>query len=345
MEFFTDPSGSPFLYPAPAAVVYKVFFLSTRHALEAFLGFFIACVAAAGTLYSHVLQRRSIATVLAYLFSFVVLLASFPLWSDFKQGNIEIVICLLATLGIVCFVCGHDYAAAVCFGLAGSLKIYPLMLLGLLLARKQFRQVAVTLSVFVVSTLVSLWLVCPSIPTSWHYISMGLRSFRSLYMLTLRPEIGTDHSLFALEKLLLRRLPPPEELSRYLTLYMVALTIGGTALFFLRIRTLPVINQVISLTCASVLLPPVSYEYTLIQLTAPLGLVLLLTVDAHRAARGVPGLPVMLGCFVVLWAPLPELIWHGRTVDGQVKSIALIVLFILALWRPLSDDQEVPYPL
>jgi len=341
VEFFRLPFSFEYLYPAPDAVVYKIFFLFTEHPVRAFLGFSCGSLVIAGVIVGWTMRGRGTARFSAYAFPSAVLLCSYPVWSVLKQANIEIVLWVLVTTGLLLFLSGRGYSAGACFGLAASMKIYPVAYLALLLVRRQYREMIFGIGVLGVSTVASLWLVCPSISVSWGAIEAGLQRFRFLYVLHKRPEIGTDHSLFALYKLALHPFPPPDRLGHSLSIYLLVVGAAFVALFFLRIRHLPTINQIFCLTVACVLFPPVSYEYTLLHLLAPLALLSLLTVDLERRGVSLPGVGSALACSAILLAPLPELIWRAQLIEGQVKAMVLVTLFGIALRWPMAAPEPV----
>ena len=63
------------------------------------------------------------------------------------------------------------------------MKLFPMVFVGLLLARQQYRQTVVAVGVFMAATLAGLWLLCPEIAVSWKGTQDGLAMFRSEYML------------------------------------------------------------------------------------------------------------------------------------------------------------------
>jgi hypothetical protein len=246
-------------------------------------------------------------------------------------------------LGLVFFLTNRGYSAAACFGLAASMKIYPVVYLGLLLVRRQYRQIVFGVGVLVVTTMVSLWLVYPSISVASREIDKGLDTFRVMYMLHKRVELGFDHSLLSLVKYPIKPFPVPEKFAPVLSVYLITVAVSGIALFIFRIRRLPVINQIVCLTVACVFFPPVSFEYTLMHLFVPLALLVLLSIDLARRNRTMPGLNACFCCLVVLLGALPELIVMQHRVGGQVKAIVLGILFYLALRYPLAvpDSEDV----
>ena len=335
-EFFTVP-GATYLYPAPNAVIYKLFFLvSGSHPIKWFFGLCLSAYAFAGALYSRALMRRGVPLPEGAAFTIFTLLCCYPIWFELKQANIEIVTWILISSGIALFVSGRSYGAAICFCLAGSMKVYPLIFLGLLLERKQGRQILAGLATFGLVTLVSTWLLCPDFTYSWRRVQTGVDLFREQYMLRYRYETAMDHSLFATAKSFWHPLPAAPTLAPVLTAYVALSAMAGIVLWFTRIRRQPVFNQILALTIASILLPPTSFVYTLQHLLAPLALFTLLLVDAARLGIRLPQSKAYLTGFLLLLAPIPEFINRGARLDGRMKSLLLLFLFVLSLLKSVS---------
>lgn len=324
------------LYPAPLLVAYRFFYYfpySTATFLTTLTAFFLL----GAVLLWRALTVQGVSALQTSAFVGTIALLSYPFWFEFQRANMEFVVCLFVTSGIWAFLKGRGYSAAVCFGIAGAMKIFPLVFLGLFLSRRQYRQLLVTLATLVTTTVVTLWLLCPDISLSWHEIQREMNLSRSTYMLRYS-EVGFDHSLFAVSKaaLILGKFfthathpPGPELLSRLLSIYLPLAAVTGTGLYFWKIQRLPVINQVICLTVAAVLLPPLSYDYTLIHLYAPWAALVLFAVE--RQDTFTPGLAAALSCFAILFAPVSEVIIHRHSSGGQVKAFALVALMIVAL--------------
>ena len=332
LAFWTFQDPYPFMYPAPVAVLYRLFFRIPVHPLLAFLLTGLAGFVAAGLLFGRLLRRRGVRAADAYLFPFAVMLSAYPFWFAAKQANMEILIWVAVTAGLVLFLAGRGYSAAVCFGIATSLKIYPFVYFGLLLARRQYRQIALGLATAVTVTLASLRVVYPDVRTSWRMTNAGVDHFRTMYMLHRRPEIGADHSLFALFKTVVDPLPP----AHLLSVYLAVAAVSGVVLYFVRIRRLPVWNQILCLTLASILLPPTSFEYTLLHLFVPFAMYTLLLVGYERVGRAAPHVYFVLACFFLLFGFLAEIIFNDIIYAGQVKSVVLLALFGFALAVPIE---------
>ncbi len=339
INFFTADPLHPFMYPATTAMAYAIFFRSSpQHALRHYLLFMFLCLLASGLLLTRELVRLGLNRLSASALVCATALLSYPIWFVIYQGNIEFVVWVIISIGLVAFFKQRPYVAGICFGTAASMKLFPFVYLGLLLAKKQYRAILISVAFAVAITIASLWVVYPDLRVSWHETQAGLENFRQVYMLHLRPERGFDHSLFGTFKRLQPTLPPPAQLEHVLSLYLLTASVAGLLLFFLRIRKLPVTNQVLCLTIASILLPPTSFDYTLIHLYAPWVLLVFYVVARKQqkiAIKPFSALGLIFLCFAVLFAPLTEIIYRGETVSGSIRSIVLTVLFALALIVPI----------
>lgn len=328
--FFT--TGRAFMYPAPNALLFEVIYHFHPHVLRSFLGFILASFLVAGFLLGRALWRRGLPAIKAAGFITASFLLAYPLWYEFKQANTEIGTWVLIALGVWAFCKGRGYTAAACFGIAGSMKIFPFVYLGLMLAKRKYREVVFAGIVAVGTTISSLWVVGPDILDSWHGILSGLAEYRSMYLLRFRPtEISSDHSLFAVYKRFTPHFPPPEMMGHILTVYLALAALAVVALYFLRIRYLPIINQVLCFCVAYILLSPCCYDYTLMNLYVPWAMLVLFAQDQWSAKRTIPGLAAAFVCLAVLVSPETEFIYRGVGFAGQIKAGILVVLMYIAL--------------
>ena len=97
------------------------------------------------------------------------------------------------------------------------------------------------------------------------------------------------------------------------------------------------------LTVACIILPPVSYDYTLLHLyTAWVPLVLLLIEEWREQGRSTRGTAALVLCFALLLAPLNEFILRGESLGGQIKCLALLGLALTILRFPFpASSAEV----
>ena len=339
--FFTADPKFPFLYPAPCAVFYQAFFFFGSLSLLLFLTFIVLTFLIAALLLHRAMKQRGVSTLQAAAFLGFTLLLSYPMWLDFKQGNIEIGVWLFVALGVWTFCANRGYSAAACFGIAGTMKLYPFLYLGLLLARRKYREVVFAGAVAVFVTIASLWLLGGNdIPGTWHHVLAGVATFRTQYALQFRPgEIGFDHSFFALIKCCILLFHP--EVQQYppqlLNAYVLVGALAGLILYLLKIRHLPLINQVLCLCIASILLPPVSYDYTLMHLYIPWAMLVLFAQEQWASRRSVAGLTAALALLAFLFAPESEMICQSVRFGGQLKAIALMALLVVSLKYPFSN--------
>lgn len=349
--FFTHGDVLP--YPAPGAAALKLFLIpqpAPHHdwpALARYAAAMVLSACVALVMLRKGLVRRGLASASATWFVVVLYACSFPFWFDYLEGNIEWLIWGVLALGIWAFCRSRFTLAAICIGVAGSMKLYPIIFIGLFLAARKYRATLVALASFAVSTVVSLWLVCPNLHFSWVQTIAGLGTFENGYMVKVRPvEVGFDHSLFASVKLVLLAIGKgsgPQLLGRYL---LVAAA-GGCVLFFLRIRKLPVANQVLCLAVAAIVLPPVSYDYTLLHLYAGLVLVVIFALDRAGDRRPPPGLWAVLLLLAFVLSPQSEFILKGMRFAGQLKCLALLGIAFVSLRYPfpiagLPGEQPQP---
>ena len=318
LRFFNE--AFTFMYPAPVGVAFEIFFLLHRPLLL-FGEFIVLSFLVAGILLGRALLQRGVRPYQVFVFIACSLLLSYPLWFDLKQGNIEICVWVVVSLGVWAFFRGNTYGSAACFGIAGAMKIFPFVYLGLLISRRQYRQAVFAVILATITTLVSLWLLGGNIVATWHHVQYGVDQFRTIYMLHRREfEIGFDHSLFALYKRSLPYIPTPELLRPALSAYLAITAVLGIILYFAKIRHLPIINQVICLCVASILLPPVSSDYTLMHLYVPWALLVLLAQQNKSDQNQLPGLRPAFVCFAILMSPETEFIYHGAIYGGQIKG-------------------------
>jgi hypothetical protein len=342
LAFFTADPKFPFLYPAPSAVFYQMFFLFGPLSLLLFLTFILVSFTFAALLLHRAMLQRGVSSLQAAAFLGFTLLLSYPMWIDFKQGNIEIGVWLFVALGVWAFCANRGYSAAACFAIAGSMKIYPFLYLALFLARRKYREIIFAGAVALLVTLASLWLLGgDDIPGAWRHVQTGVDTFRADYVLGFRPsEIGFDHSIFALVKccVLLFRPAMQEYPPQLFNAYVVVGAFAGLSIFFVKIRHLPLINQVLCLCVASILLPPVSYDYTLMHLYIPWAMLVLFAQEQWASRLTVAGLTAAFVLLAFLFAPESEFIYQAVRFGGQLKACALIALMVVSLKYPFSNS-------
>ncbi len=210
---------------------------------------------------------------------------SWPFYFALERGNIEAVTWLLLAGGVWAIARERWMVAAVLLGVAASVKIYPGLMFAVFLRPKRWKEIGVGLLTAVVLTLASLRFLEPDVLLAWHGVVDGVGAWTRDYAGIFDPVyLAYDHSAFELLKALVPGQHPAYDLlmGRYL-----AVAAGVTlVLFFGRVIRLPRINQVLFVTVASVLLPPASFDYTLVNLYVPFAWLVLLTPDERNRGCG-----------------------------------------------------------
>ena len=208
-----------------------------------------------------------------------------------------------------------------------------------------YRELFLGIATAAISTVVSLWLICPSLSVAIAGTVRGLQAFRVTYMLTYRTmETGFDHTLLGLLKQIIHFSHPQIPIV-LVNIYLVCVASLGLAIYFLYIRHLPLLNQILCLCIASILLPPVSHDYTLMHLYLPWALLVLFALRTAKQDLTPPGLRAAFSCFAILFSAQSEVIFKGGGWSGQIKAITLLCLLVIGLrspWPASLKDGVVP---
>ena len=79
---------------------------------------------------------------------------------------------------IYCILKERYWLGAGLLGVAIAMKLYPFVLLGLLIPRRKWLPIVFSLAVAVLYSLFGLWVLCPDIATAQHGVNFGLQSFQ-----------------------------------------------------------------------------------------------------------------------------------------------------------------------
>ena len=343
---FITMSGPIYTYPAVSAVGQSLFYLFP-HPLASFLVFMVLTFVAAGVLFYRTLRREQIAARSAAILVLAFFL-SYPMWFEFVRANSEFPVWCVLMVGLWAMARRRPYLAAACFGVAGAMKLYPFIFLGLLMSRKHYRQLAFGLAVSGASYISALWLESGSVALSWRYRGDGLASIGGLFTLLM---VFYDHSLFELVKhgiVIVETLLhghkyklPWQVAARAERWYLLTFGVACLGVFFAWIRKVPLLNQIVALAVLCVLLPPISFDYTLIQLYFPCALLIFAAIEYARKHQGsmLPGLRNALLLMAAILAPETELSAYRFTLSSLIKWASLIALFVVALGQPFSEEQ------
>jgi hypothetical protein len=256
---------------------------------------------------------------------------SFPVERLVHQGNIELLMWVFTATGAYAWVRQKNDLAAVLWGCAAAMKLFPFALLGLLLPRRKWRAFVLGVLSLVFATIWSLWWLGPTVADAWQGSIQNVFGYQSTRVAEWSlGELVANHSLMGLAKIgaVLVNFP----MAKLALPYYAA----GAALLLLtmfkRPWTLPPANQLLLVSTFMVMFPAISYYHALIHMYAPLAVLGAVAIQAAHARLQVPGLLRTMLLFVPLFVPFPLLMFPSVFVFcGLVQSLALLVLFLCAL--------------
>jgi hypothetical protein len=323
--FFKPGRFSAFAYPAGAAPIYALLYATSDPVTTFLLAAALSVAVFAGT--AWLLLRKVALTSL--LLPLVVL--SFPLVFLIQRANIELVLWMALAVALLASHRGWKVCAAVIIGVAAAVKLYPIVLLGLFLKRKQdLPAFAIGVMTAILAMGAAISFAGPSFPIAAHGFFTGVGRFQDHYAETVRSaEVAWDHCLFSPFKYwaMLRGMSLASFMTPY---YLLAATYAG--LLFLRVRTFPWLNRAVFLTAAMVCLPPVSFAYTLTHLMLPMVLMLVAFARQRTAVAGKLSLALLL--FLMLPLNAVSAFTAKPFPAGPAQALALLLLLPLCVLQP-----------
>lgn len=326
----------PFTYPAPLGVVLGLLF-RFAHPVKVYLAFEVAAVAGAAWWFVRQLTSRGIGAATAWVFTLSTLAMTWPLLFLIDTANAEGFVILTLALGVYAILKDRFWLGAILIGIAGSMKFFPLILLGLLLARRRYREFAAALLVAAAVTIASLAILGPTIAEAQRQINIGFTLIQNLYFFTMKPDAAAlDHSLWVgVRYAAVYVARSTSVLAPALRAYILVAAATGVTLFFTTIRKLPTLNVVLALTTCAVLLPPLSLEYTLVHLLLPFALLCAYAIDMGQSGAAIKGLGACFGCFIILFN-IETFLSNRLTYAAEARTLALIVLLWIVLRHPFA---------
>ena len=331
------PLYSPVAYPPFAAMVLAGLY-SVANPVLRYLEVSAVWLAMAVWGVRRGLMRVGIGGVTATLFPLTLVLISFPIVRLVHEGNVELALWILTATGVWAYLREYDDAAAVLWGLAAAMKLYPAVLLVLLLPRRRWRAFAVGVAAFVGATALALWWLGPTMGVAWRGSLEDVFGYQGVRASewSLR-ELAANHSAFTLAKMAAMMTGVP--LARLTLPYYGFGAVAMGAAFFGRLWRMPEANQLLAVTAFMAMFPPVSYFHTLVHLYAPLLVLLFVAIHADRAGVRVAGLQRTVLLFVPLFAAFTLFLFPRVFVfDGLVQAALLASLFGCAMRFPFAVD-------
>jgi hypothetical protein len=347
--FFFNVDGRPWAYPMYAPVAYPPFaaVVMAPIYLSGQPEFVFMLLSAAWLLPAFAsvrgwMLRAGVSRWTATLFPLTVAAMSFPIARLIHEGNVELVVWVLTATGVWAWVREKNELAAILWGLAAAMKLFPLVLLALLLPVRKWRAFTVGLVTFCASTLGSLWWLGPTIADAWHGSLVNVFGYQGTRVSewTLR-ELVANHSVIQLAKLGAMIVHFP--LSRVTLPYYAAGALALAAAFFLKLWRMPRANQLLAVSTFMVMFPAISYYHTLVHLYAALVLLVRVAFQAERAGVQVPGLRTTMLLFVPLFVPFTVLTFPKVLLFcGLIQALVLALLFLCSLQYTFAVDVSSP---
>jgi hypothetical protein len=347
---FWDAYEYPFTYPAPLAVLYGLLY-KIPHVLRFYLIAYAAVAVALWLMLRRAMVKRGAQNVIAIAFTATLFATNYPLRTLFESANTEGVTALLAAAGVWLVLRNRTWPGAALIGIAGSMKIFPFILLALLLSKRRYREFVFGLATAAIVTIASLAYIGPSIAEAQSHIDQGIRYVKYTFIFAVNPAgVTFNHSLFTLVKfavIALGRQLHPQTIQDHadwvlraarerallevtFNVYVVAAAAFGFLAYFVWMRRLPLLNQLLALTSCALFLPPLSADYTLIHLLLPFSLLCLYAQDMRRRRFDVPGLTAACLCFAPIFAFQTYITWRYR-FSCEVRTLGLIALLLVVL--------------
>jgi hypothetical protein len=350
-EFWTKP-GAVWTYPAPSALVYQLFYSFNRGSggphkvffgFLAYLTFTAIALSFAGLCLGVALRRRGLRWSFVVPFLAVSLVACWPVFFSMQRGNIEFFLDAWIAAGVWAYVRRRWWIFALLVGIFGSAKLYPLLLLSLLLPLRRWKEFAGGLFAAGVVTGFATWWLGP-VPATGARQSIGMIHTLSNWVransLVYDPYVlGLDHSVFGF----LKRVTSghPRQLVYWAAAYATISAVGMLILFFGRAWRLPRPNQLLLVSLAAVLLPLTSFDYTLTLLLPVWAWIALRTADSSPKRDQSRGMILAMALFALLFAPETFAGFHGVFFAGQVKMFCLLALLAMSVLLPLSEKGDM----
>lgn len=335
-DFYTV-SNFPLTYPAFGCLLLEGL-LASSDSVQTLCAVVAASVLVGLVLTRFSLVRQGLPGAAASGLLLYLAFTSFPLYFDLLRGNIEFLNCVCLAIGFA--LCWHKRwnAGAVFLGLAVALKIYPVIVLGFLLAQRKYRATLVALLSAGLATLGSLAILGPSIGIAQQHISAGLAYFSQRWVVALeRSGMPFDHSLFGAYRLLADTATHQADFLHASRIYLLVVVALALVLYLWRIIRLPAVNQAVILVALAVLMPPVSYDYTLLALYIPWAL--LACYSLRLPPGNDPRRQTLLVSFLCLaWLLSPET--YLGPFAGLSRCLALLALIAVQCRTPLPTRDE-----
>ena len=343
-----------FNYPAPALYVYAFFIRLFPDPAFALICFdCVMILTGLLVLTRALLKRRAVEARWIYAAVLMAVLGAYPFGLMLITANLEGVVWSFTFLGFAFFVAESYPASALFWAAAVCIKPFPALFFFLLLGRRRYKETAAAFVAVCLANVAALEALGPTIAIAYAALQRGVSRYFETYVAAVRIyEIPVDHSAFSCLKQVIRVLVHHESYVRvpqlaiaYEIFFPISLLLVlACGVYFWR---KPILNQVFAIALLMMLVPPVSFDYTLATMYLVWGAFLIfLTGDvaSGRVAFSLKKSLWILISFAVIMAPEPYLALHGDGFAGQVKALVMIglLIFVARNDMPSSLFGELP---
>ncbi|WP_182275990.1 glycosyltransferase 87 family protein [Granulicella sp. 5B5] len=343
--FFT--SQDRFAYPAPLAVIYAWLYSFGERTHLVFNLLLASSAFLSAALFFHLLRTHRVATRNACALTLTLLLTSYPWHTLYDRGNLELFVYIGLAAGVWAYLRNRPMLAAVLWGCTGALKLYPLVVLLVLLHRKTLWAFVVGACSGAATLLASCWYVGPTVVAAMMGSVHGVAGFLGHYAGSARrSELNQDHTILGAikEVLSLNMLHLGQNWPHLGMAYEATVLIVAPVIYLRWMRRLPLLNQLCLLLIALELLPPVSYDYTLIHSYLVVGIVTAAYLAAIQRGEVFPQAKTFFAAFAVLATSQTWIELRGMRVNGILKCAALLLICLLLLKIPLTIHLKAEGP-
>ncbi len=280
-------------------------------------------------------------TIRERLYLLAAVLVSYPMLFGLDRANLETLLLPLVLLWWTLRSKGYHFAAAMCLGLAGSTKLYPLLLLLPDLINLRFRRLVMTTVFAIFFTLLGLLMMPGGMGESIQMLAGNLKYFKTAYV---HGGAGWYNSVSALSmaktiNYLTCSLIEADHrpLNRFIALnwnFVVCAGLAGMLWGGWKLRHQPEWKSILVATAAMILLPSISADYKLIHLVLPFILFL-------NAAPEISDRKIAI-FFALLLIPKSYLFFLNYLSISVILNPLLLIITLLPVLHPLKDRRYPP---
>jgi hypothetical protein len=258
--------------------------------------------------------------------------AAYPVLFALDRGNLDIWIACLCTFYVACLRTRMAWFGLLSLAVAIALKGYPLAFLGLSVAERRYRDVALVPLVAVALTLASLASLQGGVLHNLQGFIAGLAKYREAYVLQGNSLFGSSDPYNALRTLKVFMGTPQTEIAAWSTplikvygpLALLFALVAGLCASFVR---MPYWRRVTIICLVAIMFPNVANDYKLTVLL-PCLFAILFTADQQKESTTSTA---MLLLIALLMIPKSYFFINGLSVNNVINALLLVTLAILAL--------------